>query len=51
MLKRHNPRSENGKIITTKLIWIDWMIIATILTLSLAIGVLVSLRASAKSSR
>ncbi len=34
----------------TKLIWIDWTIIATILTLSLAIGVLVSRRAGASSS-
>jgi len=34
----------------TKLVWIDWTIIATILTLSLAIGVLVSRRAGASSS-
>ena len=34
----------------TKLIWIDWTIIATILSLSLAIGILVSRRAGASSS-
>jgi SSS family solute:Na+ symporter len=34
----------------TKLIWLDWAIIATILCLSMGIGVLVSRRAGASSA-